>query len=168
VCISPFTGLVKLTSEQILANAGFFFVNLFQMLSPYGWHVKTPPEFSPGGWRAMDLWIAPLITGTYAILTQAQPAWVPYHTHLVRRIGDNATLFGSVQSEYVMDNGGIGWTKESVNPMEETEARAACALLLVILFAYRAVINFGIDWAKSSASRGVRHKRVVRSSNYQR
>lgn len=115
----------------------------------------------------MDIWIAPLITGTYAILTQAQPAWVPYHTHLVRRIGDKATVFGSVQSEHVVDNdGGIRWTKESIKPMGETEARAVCALVLVVMFASRAIVNFGIDWAKSVASRGVKRKRVVRSSKY--
>lgn len=115
----------------------------------------------------MDLWIAPLITATYAILTQAQPAWVPYHTHLVRRIGHKVTVFGSVQLEDVMDNdGSIGWTKESIKPMGEAEARAVCALVLVVMFAYRAIVNFGIDWAKSAASRGVKPRRVVRSSKY--
>ncbi|KAG8756686.1 hypothetical protein FRC14_002822 [Serendipita sp. 396] len=153
-------------SSLILANAGFFFVNLFQMLSPYGWHVKTPPEFLPGGWRTMDLWVAPLMTGLYALLTQAQTVWVPYHTYAVQRVG-KSTIFGSIElleSTELSDNSTITRVTPSVQPMQRTDARSLCALVLAMLFAYRAILNFGIDWGKSNGQTKSK-KRVIRSKN---
>ncbi|KAG8833263.1 hypothetical protein FRC17_011038 [Serendipita sp. 399] len=153
-------------SSLILANAGFFLVNLFQMLSPYGWHVKTPPEFLPGGWRTMDLWVAPLITGIYALLTQAQTVLVPYHTSAVQRVG-KSTIFGMIEIsetiEILSDDSTITSVTSSVQPMKKGDARSLCALILAILFGYRAIVNFGIDWAKSHGPIKAK-KRVIRSS----
>lgn len=136
------------------------------MLSPYGWHLKTPPELLEGGWRTMDLWVAPLMTGIYALLTQSQPAWVPYHTYLIKRVG-KPTLFGSF--EYATDilQEEDGHWKEfdvsmaSVKPIGAVEARSICALVLCVLFAYRSIINFGFDWTKTAKNK---QKKVIRSS----
>ena len=59
----------------MIANAGFFAVNLFSFLQPYALTLTTPPEMQPLGWSTTDLWCAPLITGLYATLTHAQPFW---------------------------------------------------------------------------------------------
>lgn len=117
----------------------------------------------------MDLWVAPLITAAYAVFTQAQPAWVPYHAHLVKRIGQD-TVFGSVQPRSFKQDEGIEgvWTEETIQPMGEVEARAICALILVILFGYRAIVNFGIDWAKSTIGTSAKRKRVVVRSSKSR
>jgi hypothetical protein len=156
---------VLLVVSLIMANGGFFLVNIFQMLSPHGWHIKTPPEFLPGGWRTMDLWIAPLITGVHALLTQSQAAWVPYHRYIVERVG-SSTIFGTLEYA-VMEDGELERSVVAiVKPMGEAEARSICALVLCVLFAYRAIINFGVDWARSSDALRVKRKRVIRSSEY--
>jgi len=157
---------VLLVVSLIMANGGFFLVNFFQMLSPYGWHIKTPPEFLPGGWRTMDLWVAPLITGVHAFLTQSQAAWITYHRYVVDKVG-SSTVFGTLEYT-VTENGELGHSVvPTIKPMGEAEARSICALVLCALFAYRAIINFGIDWARSSDALRVKRKRVIRSSEYQ-
>jgi hypothetical protein len=156
---------VLLIVSPIMANGGFFLVNVFQMLSPYGWHVKTPPEFLPGGWRTMDLWIAPLITGVNALLTQSQAAWIPYHRHIVQRVG-RSTMFGALEYAVTESRESKGSVVADIKPMGEVEARSICALVLCALFAYRAVINFGIDWACTSDALRVKRKRIIRSSKY--
>ncbi|KAG8957002.1 hypothetical protein FRC00_004601, partial [Tulasnella sp. 408] len=64
-----------LWTSTIMANGGFFIVNMFNMLSPTGWSVQTPPELRPGGWASLDLLSAPFITSLFATLTQSQSAW---------------------------------------------------------------------------------------------
>lgn len=134
------------------------------MLSPYGWHVKTPPEFLPGGWRAIDLWVAPLMTGVYAFLTHAQRVWVPYHTYAIQRVG-MSSMFGSIVYPESME--GIDQLSEPktsfVKPMAKADARSVCALVIATLFAYRAIVNFGMEWIKAANAR-TRRKRVIRSS----
>ncbi|PVF98314.1 hypothetical protein CPB86DRAFT_758712 [Serendipita vermifera] len=153
-------------SSLFLANAGFFFVNTFQMLSPYGFHMKTPPEFLPGGWRTMDLWVAPLITGLYALLTQAQSVWIPYHHQVVHKIG-HSTLFGTIEwaniTTKIDDDTWVEDSFSTIRPMGHTDARSVCALILAVLFLYRAIVNFGIDWAKNTAAARTKRKRVIRS-----
>lgn len=123
----------------------------------YGSHqVRVFPSPYPVG---PDL-VSPVITATHAFLTQAQPAWVPYHTHVITRVG-KSTLFGTVQAPVFVEDSGE-WTELSVSPMNETEARAFCALIIAILFLYRVTVNFGIDWAKG-AVKG-KPKKVIRSS----
>jgi len=108
----------------------------------------------------MDLWVAPLITGVHALLTQSQTAWIPYHRYLVESVG-SSTIFGTL--EYVIAETGdkAGTT---VKPMGEAEARSICALLLCALFAFRAIINFGIDQTHTTGTQPLKRKRVIRSS----
>lgn len=107
----------------------------------------------------MDLWVAPLITGVFALFTHSQESWTSYHQRIVHRVG-TPTIFGSF--EYLTESDGP--TFSVVKPMGETEARAVCALVLCALFSYRAIINFGIDWNHTSADLRTKRKRVIRSS----
>ena len=109
----------------------------------------------------MDLWVAPLITGVHALLTHSQQSWVPYHNHLVQRVG-SPTMFGSF--EYAVGNEGPAVA--AVKPMGEADARSICALVLCALFAYRSIINFGIDWSRASADVQTKRKRIIRSSEF--
>ncbi|KIM28848.1 hypothetical protein M408DRAFT_329280 [Serendipita vermifera MAFF 305830] len=149
-----------MVTSLIMANGGFFLVNLFQMLSPYGWHIKTPPEFLPGGWRTMDLWVAPLITVVHALFTHSQESLVPYHHQLVHKIG-SPTMFGGL--EYISENEGP--TVAVTKPMGEADARSLCAVVLCALFAYRTIINFGIDWNRTPSGVQAKRKHVIRSKH---
>lgn len=112
-------------SIQITANGGFFFVNLFSLLSPTPLTLQTPPELLPYGWAIADLWCAPVITGLYACLTHAQPFWADLH----------ALLAGASGSTSV---------KLPMEPVDCETARAVCAILLVGLFVGRTTKNFGL------------------------
>ncbi|KZS98823.1 hypothetical protein SISNIDRAFT_471969 [Sistotremastrum niveocremeum HHB9708] len=114
----------------ITANGGFFFVNLFSMLNPTGWSVATPPEVSRYGWTTLDLWIAPVITGLYSFWTHAQPFWAEAHAAVLGYVntGDEVLL--------------------KALAVEPEVARARCAVIMAILFAGRAVNNFGYAWWK--------------------
>ncbi|KAH7072323.1 hypothetical protein BKA62DRAFT_778722 [Auriculariales sp. MPI-PUGE-AT-0066] len=57
----------------LLANGGFFFVNLFSMLNPSGFALATPTELQQYGWTTLDLWVAPIVTGLHALASQ--PFW---------------------------------------------------------------------------------------------
>lgn len=110
---------------QITANGGFFLANLFSFLEPTPLTVQTPPEMQPYGWTTTDIWCAPLITGLYAFLTHAQPAWADIH---------------KVLSEFL----GMQAEGKQVLPLDPEVARANCALILALLFTGRAVNRFGI------------------------
>ncbi|KAG6850405.1 hypothetical protein H0H93_013630 [Arthromyces matolae] len=122
VSSSPWSLLI---TSLLMANAGFFFVNMFSMLSPTPFTLTTPAELREYGWTTADLWCAPVITGLYALLTHAQPFWADAHGLLV-------TLLGGATSAKV------------VEPLDPETARAVCALLLSALFAGRTVKNFGL------------------------
>jgi hypothetical protein len=114
------------TFIQVTTNGGFFLANMFSFLHPTPFTLTTPPELLPYGWTATDLWCAPLITGLYALLTHAQPFWAEAHTFIIRALGDGKT--------------GVA---VAVDP---DVARAACAVLLSILFIGRTIKNFGGQW----------------------
>jgi hypothetical protein len=116
----------------------------------------------------MDLWVAPLITGLYALLTQAQSVWIPYHHHVVHKIG-HSTMFGAIEyANITTETDEETWVDviPSIKPMGHTDARSICALILAALFLYRAIVNFGIDWVKNSAAARNKRKKVIRSSQH--
>ncbi|KAI0792553.1 hypothetical protein C8Q75DRAFT_792143 [Abortiporus biennis] len=117
ISTSPWTLLL---TSFITANAGFFLTGLSSLLHPFSLTLTTPTELLPYGWTTTDLWCAPLITGLYAFLTHAQPFWGNAH-------GVINTLLGGGEAK----------------PIDPEVARAACAVILSILFSTRAVRNFG-------------------------
>ena len=81
--------------------------------------MSTPPEVLPYGWSTLDLWVAPLITGFYALLTHAQPYWAELHYALL---------------------GWVGAAPEGVAALEPVDpeiARALCAVILAGMFGVR-------------------------------
>ncbi|KAL4065214.1 hypothetical protein V8B97DRAFT_1946104 [Scleroderma yunnanense] len=135
VLASPVSGLsespwVLILGSFVIANGGFFLVNLFSFLLPTPLALTTPPELLPYGWTTTDLWCAPLITAVYATLTHAQPFWADVHAGLG-----------------VLAGGG-GYAAEGVNaklePVDTETARAACALILAGLFVTRTMRTFGV------------------------
>ncbi|KAF9557185.1 hypothetical protein CPC08DRAFT_736847 [Agrocybe pediades] len=127
---SPWTLLV---SSLVIANGGFFMVNLFSFLNPTPLSVQTPPELQPYGWTTLDIWAAPVITGLYALLTHAQPFWADLHAVLAGVLG--SASFG-----------------EPVKPLDPESARVVCALILSALFAGRTAKNFGL-WKNTAPAR---------------
>ncbi|KAG8942789.1 hypothetical protein FRC04_003484 [Tulasnella sp. 424] len=135
VTISDSATALLLTST-IMANGGFFIVNTFNMLSPTGWSIQTPPELQPGGWASLDLLSAPFITSLFATLTQSQSTW----RSATATAGEYVSAFnlttpeGSISGEKpVPGNGGL----------DDDTARAMCTVLLMLMFSGRAVKNFG-------------------------
>jgi hypothetical protein len=102
------------------------------MLSPFGYTLRTPPEFLPGGWTTMDLWIAPLITCLYALLTCGQSYWVPAH-HAV---------MGWLEAVGVQSASGQVF-EGKMKGVDELTAQAICALVLIALFSWRALATHG-------------------------
>jgi len=72
----------------------------------------------------MDLWVAPLITCLYALLTCGQPCWVPAHRVVMRWLG---RVF-----------------EEMPKGLDELTAQAICALVLIALFSWRALATHGM------------------------
>jgi hypothetical protein len=96
---------------------------MLSFLHPTPLTLTTPAELLPYGWTTTDLWCAPLVTGFYALLTHAQPFWADAH----------ASVLGWVGSADAKD----------IQPVDYETARAACAVLLMVLFSTRAMKNFG-------------------------
>ena len=144
---------------QIIANGGFFFVNLFSMLHPTGFTVSTPAELRAYGWTTMDLWCAPVITSIYALLTHAQPFWADLHRMLVS-LGVGVPYATTIVETTLADLSEKIPSVE-VAPLSHEDARAICAILLGVMFAARTVRNFGPEFIKSWKGE---KKRVMRSS----
>lgn len=102
------------------------------MLSPFGYTLRTPPEFLSGGWATMDLWVAPLITCLYALLTCGQPCWVPAHRAVVRWL--DAVGVQSASGQVV---------EGEPKGVDELTAQAICALMLITLFSWKALAMHG-------------------------
>lgn len=119
-----------------MANGGFFIVNMFNMLSPTGWSVQTPPELRPGGWASLDLLSAPFITSLFATLTQSQSTWRSAAATAGNYVSalNVTTPEGSMPGEKpIPGNGGL----------DDDTARAICTVVLITMFSGRAVKNFG-------------------------
>jgi len=117
---SPWTLLL---TSFVTINAGFFAVNMLSFLHPTPLTLTTPTELLPYGWTTTDLWSAPLITGLYALLTHAQPFWANAHASILGWIGSTSG--------------------KEMEPVDYETARAACAVVLMVLFSTRAINNFG-------------------------
>ena len=113
------------------ASAAFAF-GLFEK----EWHFSTPGEMKLDGWKAVDFWAPPVIAWLYGALTHAHPVFL---------------LPGAILGSVVP---GLGLTKSSnpgehlqttvtFAPWDKLDARAFCAVVLTVLFALRAVYNFG-------------------------
>jgi hypothetical protein len=98
---------------------------MFNFLAPYSLTLATPPEVLPYGWTTLDLWVAPTITGLYALLTHAQPYWAELHY----------ALLGWLQAA---PEGGVA----DLAPVDPEIARAACAVILAGLFSVRTYRNY--------------------------
>ena len=110
------------TLPQLITNGGVFLANLANLLHPTPLTLTTPAELQPYGWTTTDLWSAPLVTAIYATLTHPQPFWADLHAVLAGVLG-----------------GGAG-----AAPLDPETARAACALVLAVLFASRTARTFGL------------------------
>jgi len=120
---------------QLFANGGFFFVNLFSMLSPHGFSLATPSELKAYGWTTLDLLVAPIVTALHALFThpEAQPFWK--------------------QANYSFNNL-LKPANESLRPEGEPDhemIRAVCAVGLTCAFAVRALKNFGPAFQEKNA-----------------
>ncbi|KZO92046.1 hypothetical protein CALVIDRAFT_330161 [Calocera viscosa TUFC12733] len=121
-------------ASTLLANGGFFLVSSASMLSSQGWKPATPNELKAWGWTAVDVWSAGLVTSTFAIMTRVQPWWSGVHDLLFR-----------FYSWLVFDS-----TVASDPPKLNTdEARSICLVILMVLFAARAVWNHGSPFIKT-------------------
>ncbi|TDL13363.1 hypothetical protein BD410DRAFT_779251 [Rickenella mellea] len=135
---SPWTMII---SALFIPNTGFLLVSLFSMLHPSGYALATPPELRTRGWTTMDLWVAPLVTGLYALTTHTQPAWGAVHEGVYTLVRGTAV-------------GGDGEGEKGVQAVERETARAACALLLMGLFITRTMKNFGGDFVREMFAGG--------------
>lgn len=75
----------------------------------------------------MDLWCAPLVTGLFALLTHAQPAWADLHALLAQ----------------VLSGAHAPAIKSELSAADNDLARAVCVLVLTSLFVSRTLTNFG-------------------------
>ncbi|KAF8316548.1 hypothetical protein DL93DRAFT_2077772 [Clavulina sp. PMI_390] len=154
--------MALLFTSTVLGNGGFFFVNVFGMLSPSGWAVSTPPELGPYGWTTTDLWVAPAMSALYATLTHLQPFWLDvqrtifaflgeaYSPPFLHHLGDGAKDAFFVMGEGVMQ------------PVDPVIARSVCALIMMGLFGSRAVKNFwGVSVERKVASSAGKPKAVA-------
>jgi len=123
--------LALVLASTLLANGGFFLVTSASMLSSQGWKPATPNELKPWGWTAVDLWSAGLVTSIFAIMTRAQPWWSRVHNALLR-------LHTPLASD----------SPRSDDPSVD-EARSICLVLLMVLFASRALYNHGSPYIKT-------------------
>ncbi|KAG6858309.1 hypothetical protein C0995_000975 [Termitomyces sp. Mi166 len=114
-----------LITSLLMANSGFFFVNMFSMLASTPFTLTTPAELQANGWTTADLWCAPVATALYALLTHAQPFWADAHGLIVAFLGGTTSA-------------------KPVEAVDTETARAVCALLLSGLFLGRTVKNFGL------------------------
>lgn len=95
------------------------------------WSLNTPGEVKPWGWLAVDFWSPLVITPLYVALTQAHPTFVKLYAVLRSYALPTIASF----TDKPLAVAPPVWTK--------SEARAACAIVLAVLFAGRAIYNFG-------------------------
>jgi hypothetical protein len=112
------------------ASAAFAF-GLFEK----EWHLSTPGELKPDGWKAVDFWAPPVIAWLYGALTHAHPVFlVP-----CALLGSFIPGMGLIKPSGSMQ----GQTTVAFAPWDKLDARALCAVVLTVLFALRAIYNFG-------------------------
>jgi hypothetical protein len=102
------------------------------------WKFGTPGEVQPRGWMMVDAWAPPVIATIYASLVRAHPVFeTPYQAIrlAVLRRPMLVHLLGIERFKSVFPS-----TPKALDPLE---ARAICAIILAVLFALRALYNFG-------------------------
>lgn len=152
----------------MLGNGGFFFVNAFNMLSPSGWSVSTPPELGPYGWSTTDLWIAPLSSALFATLTHAQPFWVDLQRVALEFLSTNGYASQAhFESWGLISPGGGAWFGKGgaeVQPLSTNAARSVCALIMVVLFSSRAVKNY---WGAAVETKAQTYREQIKEKQQQ-
>lgn len=127
---------------KFIANGGPFITNSLSLLQPHAITITTPPELLPWGWTGTDLWVAPLVTALYATLTHAQPFFTGLHSLLFSFFSPLGLAFLSFKSKGLNETGpNIG----ELQPVDSDTARAACVVVLCVLFVGRTLKNFGIQ-----------------------
>lgn len=87
----------------------------------------------------------PLVTGLYATLTHAQPFFARLHALLFSFFSP----LGLAQLSFQYTMSSKSDAEGMVVPLEASDARAVCVLVLSVLFGLRAVRTFGSGIAKS-------------------
>lgn len=117
------------------ASASFAF-GLFEK----EWTLSTPGELKPEGWKAVDFWAPVVIAWLYGALTHAQPVFLAPYTLFGAVIPGMGITTGSTR----IKTGSVpGQTMTPFEPWDKLDARALCAVVLAVLFALRAIYNFG-------------------------
>ncbi|KAJ9125123.1 hypothetical protein QFC22_000077 [Naganishia vaughanmartiniae] len=102
------------------------------------WSFGTPGELRPRGWMMVDVWAAPLIATIYATLIRAHPVFdVPYQTLRVAALRRPMLVWAVGYDTFKTRFPSLP------QPWNPLEARAICAIILTVLFACRALYNFG-------------------------
>jgi len=114
-------------TSYLMANFGITLTGMFSLFSPSGVQVKTPPELEPYGWATADLWVAPLVSVAFALLTQG---------------GVYAGIRASIGQVLGV---GVQVEEKAIGLLETEEARALAALFLAMLFSGRAIKNFYVS-----------------------
>lgn len=116
------------------------------------WKLNTPAEVQPWGWLTIDFWSPLVITPLYVALTQAHPAFAQPYVALRQWALPTLNSYAGKPLPLTAPV----WTK--------AEARAACAIVLAVLFAGRAIYNFG-SWEAVVAAKKRPLKAKQRVSN---
>lgn len=144
---------------KLTANGGPFFTNALSLLQPHAITLTTPPELLPWGWTATDLWVAPLVTGLYATLTHAQPFFTDLHSMLFSFFSPMGLAPLSFKSMGMHEKGpNIG----ELQPVDTDTARAACAIVLGVLFVIRTLKTFGLQSPAWQESKEIAKGELVR------
>lgn len=97
------------------------------------WKISTPGELKPGGWKAVDFWIGPVIAFVYGGLTRAHPAFVrPFdfaRSMLFSQVGQDEGVYNA-------EHAGL------IKPWAGEDARSICAIIVAALFLWRAMDQF--------------------------
>jgi hypothetical protein len=102
------------------------------------WSFGTPGELRPGGWMMVDVWAPPVIATIYATLIRAHSTFdIPYQALRVAVLR-RPMLVWAVGYETFKTR--FPSSPQAWSPLE---ARAICAIILTVLFACRALYNFG-------------------------
>jgi hypothetical protein len=117
------------------ASASFAF-GLFEK----EWTLSTPGELKPEGWKAVDFWAPVVIAWLYGALTHAHPVFLAPFALFGAFIPGMGITTGSTS----IKTGSVpGQTMAIFEPWDKLDARALCAVVLAVLFAMRAIYNFG-------------------------
>lgn len=142
------------------ASASFAF-GLFEK----EWTLSTPGELKPDGWKAVDFWAPVVIAWLYGALTHAHPVFLAPFTLFGAFIPGMGISTGSTS----IKTGSVpGQTIAMFKPWDKLDARALCAVILAVLFAMRAIYNFGgtPQGTKSEVAKGENSEFLISREPY--